>query len=175
MLGFAHPAVLLPSEMDKETTDGEVEHVLRHELAHVDRWDDWGNLAQQLIEGALHFHPAIWWISRQLSLEREIACDDHAIEAGGSPRAYALTLANVAIRMNQCRHSLAPGVSNNNSQLQQRITMILNAQRDRSPRLSRSRLGLFTATAAILAAIAINVRTAIGSGGESATTCLPSI
>jgi beta-lactamase regulating signal transducer with metallopeptidase domain len=157
VLGFAHPAILLPSEMDKETNDGEVEHVLRHELAHVDRWDDWGNLAQQVIEGALHFHPAIWWISRQLSLEREIACDDHAIEASSSPRAYALTLANVAIRMNQSRHSLSPGVSNNNSQLQQRITMILNAQRDRSPRLARSRLGLFTATAAILAAIAINV------------------
>jgi beta-lactamase regulating signal transducer with metallopeptidase domain len=157
LLGFAHPAVLLPAEMDKETRDGEVEHVLRHELAHVDRWDDWGNLAQQVIEGALHFHPAIWWISRQLSLEREIACDDHVIEASGRPRAYALTLANVAIRMNQNRHSLSPGVSNNNSQLQQRITMILNAQRDRSPRLARSRLGLFTATAAILAAIAINV------------------
>ncbi|HEY3857012.1 MAG TPA: M56 family metallopeptidase [Verrucomicrobiae bacterium] len=157
VLGFAHPAVLLPSEMDKETNDGDVEHVLRHELAHVDRWDDWGNLAQQIIEGALHFHPAIWWISRQLSLEREIACDDHVIEASGSPRAYALTLANVAIRMNQSRHSLSPGVSNNNSQLQQRITMILNARRDRSPHLARSRMGLFTATAAILAAIAINV------------------
>jgi beta-lactamase regulating signal transducer with metallopeptidase domain len=55
VLGFAHPAILLPAEMDNETTDGEVEHVLRHELAHLDRWDDWGNLAQQVIEGGAAF------------------------------------------------------------------------------------------------------------------------
>jgi len=142
--------------MDKDANEGEVEHVLRHELAHVDRRDDWGNLVQQLIQAALFFHPAVWWISARLSLEREIACDDCVLEASGRPRAYALTLANVASRMNHCRHLLAPGVSNNNSQLQQRITMILNTHRDRSPRLARSRLGFFTTATAIFAVLAIN-------------------
>jgi beta-lactamase regulating signal transducer with metallopeptidase domain len=155
VLGFIHPVVLLPAEMDMDANGDEVEHVLRHELAHVDRRDDWGNLAQQLIQAALFFHPAVWWISAKLSLEREIACDDHVLEASGQPRAYALTLANVASRMNQCRHLLAPGVSNNKSQLQQRITMILNTHRNRSPRLATSRLGLFTTATAILAVLAI--------------------
>ena len=49
VLGFIHPAVLLPGEMDEPTNRGEAEDVLRHELAHVDRWDDWGNLLQQII------------------------------------------------------------------------------------------------------------------------------
>jgi beta-lactamase regulating signal transducer with metallopeptidase domain len=155
VLGFVHPVVLLPTEMDKETNEGEVEHVLRHELAHVDRRDDWTNLAQQIIEAALFFHPAVWWISARISLEREIACDDHVLEASGQPRAYALTLANVAIRRSQCRHLLAPGVSNNSSQLQQRITMILNTNRNRSPRLAMSRLGVFTTATALLAVLAI--------------------
>ena len=156
VLGFVHPVVLLPAEMDKGANEGELEHVLRHELAHVIRRDDWGNLAQQIIQAALFFHPGVWWISRKLSLEREIACDDYVLEGSGGPRAYALTLANVASRMNHCRLMLAPGVSNNNSQLQQRITMILNTHRDRSPRLARSRLGFFTATTAMLAVLAIN-------------------
>jgi beta-lactamase regulating signal transducer with metallopeptidase domain/chaperonin cofactor prefoldin len=155
VLGFVHPVVLLPAEMDRAANEDEVEHVLRHELAHVDRRDDWGNLAQQLIQAALFFHPAVWWISSKLSLEREIACDDRVLDASPRPRAYALTLANIAIRMNHCRHLLAPGVSNNNSQLQQRITMILNTQRDRSPRLARSWLGIFTTATAMLAALAI--------------------
>ncbi|HEX3719693.1 MAG TPA: M56 family metallopeptidase [Verrucomicrobiae bacterium] len=155
VLGFVHPVVLLPAEMDSEADGGEVEHVLRHELAHVARRDDWGNLVQQLIEAALFFHPAVWWISTRLSLDREIACDDYVLEASGSPRAYALTLANMAGRMNHRRPLLAPGVSNNKSQLKQRITMILNAQRDRSPRLAKSRLGLFTTAAALLAVLAI--------------------
>jgi beta-lactamase regulating signal transducer with metallopeptidase domain len=156
VLGFVHPVVLLPAEMDKDANESEVEHVLRHELAHVDRRDDWGNLAQQFIQAALFFHPAVWWISARLSLEREIACDDYVLEGSARPRAYALTLANVASRMSHCQHLLAPGVSNNNSQLQQRITMILNTHRDRSPRLARSRLGFFTTTAALLAVLAIN-------------------
>ncbi|HEY3862172.1 MAG TPA: M56 family metallopeptidase [Verrucomicrobiae bacterium] len=155
VLGFFHPAVLLPAEMEQEANDSEIEHVLRHELAHVDRRDDWANLAQQVIQGALFFHPAIWWISARLSLEREVACDDHVLEASGGPRAYALTLANIASRMSQRGPLLAPGVSNNSSQLQQRITMILNTQRDRSPRLARRRLGLFAAATAALAVLAI--------------------
>jgi beta-lactamase regulating signal transducer with metallopeptidase domain len=156
VLGFVHPVILLPAEMDYSASDSEVEQVLRHELAHVNRRDDWGNLVQQLIQAALFFHPAVWWISAKLSLEREIACDDHVLEANGRPRVYALTLANLAGRMNHCRHLLAPGVSNNHSQLQQRITMILNTQRDHSPRLAGSRLGLFTTATAVLAALAIS-------------------
>jgi beta-lactamase regulating signal transducer with metallopeptidase domain len=156
VLGFVHPAVLLPVEMSEEASGDELEQVLRHELAHVARWDDWGNLAQQAIQAALFFHPAVWWISRRLSLEREIACDDQVLEASRRPRDYALTLANVACRMNQGRDLLAPGVSNNHSQLQQRITMILNTHRDRSPRLARSLLGVFTTATAILAVLAID-------------------
>src|SRR5581483_5540850 len=147
---------LLPAEMDKDAGDSDVEHVLRHELAHVDRWDDWGNLAQQFIQATLFFHPAIWWIGAKLSLEREIACDDRVLETSGRPRAYALTLANVASRMSRRRHLLAPGVSNNNSQLQQRITMILNTQRNRSPRLAGGRLGILATATAMLAVLAIN-------------------
>jgi beta-lactamase regulating signal transducer with metallopeptidase domain len=156
VLGFVHPVVLLPTEMDHDADEGEVAQVLRHELAHVDRRDDWGNLAEQIIQAALFFHPAVWWISARISLEREIACDDHVLGAGGSPRAYALTLANVASRMSHGRHLLAPGVSNSHSQLQQRITMILNTNRNISPRLARSRLGFFTTATAILAVLAIN-------------------
>jgi beta-lactamase regulating signal transducer with metallopeptidase domain len=156
VLGFVHPVVLLPEDMDKDANVSEVEHVLRHELAHVDRWDDWGNLAQQFIQAALFFHPAIWWISTRLTLEREIACDDRVLDGHERPRAYALTLANVASRMTHGRPSLAPGVSNNNSQLQQRITMILDKNRDRSPRLAKSRLGFITTATALLAVLAIS-------------------
>ncbi|HWY78506.1 MAG TPA: M56 family metallopeptidase [Verrucomicrobiae bacterium] len=179
VLGFAHPVVLLPADMDYEANEAEVEHVLRHELAHIERRDDWSNLTQQAFLAVLFFHPAVWWISSRLSLEREIACDDHVIEASGRPRAYALTLANFAARINRTRHLLAPGVSNNNSHLQQRINMILNTKRDRSPRLARIRLGFFTTVTAILAVLSINALprlvlaqqpAAASAGGVTAST-----
>src|SRR5207247_2484980 len=81
-------------------------------------------------------HPAVWWISKRLSLEREIACDDYVLQSSAQPHAYALLLANLAARLQRCPPLLAPGASNNKTQLQQRIDMILNTRRNTSPRLA---------------------------------------
>jgi bla regulator protein blaR1 len=150
VLGFFKPMILLPSDADLET-----EPVLRHELAHVRRRDDWANLVQHFIKALFFFHPAIWWVSKRISLEREIACDDQVLESTRRPKAYALLLANLAGRMQPS--VLAPGVSTNQSQLEQRIDMILNTNRNTSPRLAKVRLGLLGTAAALVAASAIYV------------------
>jgi beta-lactamase regulating signal transducer with metallopeptidase domain len=151
LLGFLHPVILLPANGTVEIS----EPVLRHELAHVCRRDDWANLVQQLIKAIFFFHPAVWWISRELTLEREIACDDHVLEQGGRPKAYALLLTDLAGRLHGGTPLLAPGVSDNKTQLQKRIVMILNTSRNTSPRLARTRLGLVTSAAVLLAVAAI--------------------
>jgi beta-lactamase regulating signal transducer with metallopeptidase domain len=152
VLGFLHPVILLPTEqMDLS----EAEQILRHELAHVRRRDDWANLLQHFILAAFPFHPAVWWISRRLSLEREIACDDYVLQSSAHPHAYALLLANLAARMQRCPPLLAPGASNNKTQLQQRIDMILNTRRNTSPRLAATWLTFMASTAALFAVIAI--------------------
>ena len=114
-LGFFRPVILLPEEHAVAPVPPETEHILRHELAHVRRRDDWANLAQNFVQAALFFHPAVWWISRRLSLEREIACDDYVLQRGAGPRVYALLLADLAGRIK--RHDLvfAQGVSSSKS------------------------------------------------------------
>ena len=154
LLGFFKPMVLLhvnEAERESEAT----EQILRHELAHLNRGDDWLNLIQQCTHAALFFHPAVWWIGKQLSLEREIACDDFVLQRGGTRRAYALLLTDLAQRMQRRPLLLAPGASNNKSQLQQRIKMILDTKRNASPYLAKSRLGLITSAAALAAVLAI--------------------
>ena len=69
-----------------------VEHlraVLAHELAHVRRYDHLVNLCQMLVEALLFFNPAVWWLSRQIRIEREACCDAAAIAASGGPHDYA--------------------------------------------------------------------------------------
>jgi beta-lactamase regulating signal transducer with metallopeptidase domain len=149
VLGFFKPQILLPAEPVLEVS----EPVLRHELAHVRRGDDWANLIQHCIKSLFFFHPAIWWVSNRISLEREIACDDEVLQSTLRPRAYALLLADLAGRIQPS--VLAPGVSTNQSQLKQRIDMILNSKRNTSPRLAKLRLGLLATTAALLAVAAI--------------------
>ncbi len=148
LLGFLHPVILLPAEERLES--GEAELVLRHELAHVRRRDDWANLVQHFILAVFFFHPAVWWISKKLSLEREIACDDHVLQQNGRPQAYALLLANLAARLQRGLPLLAPGSSNNKTQLKQRIDMILNTHRNTSPRLAKTWLAFITSAAALL-------------------------
>jgi beta-lactamase regulating signal transducer with metallopeptidase domain len=151
LLGFMKPVVLLPQPEPGPDDLVKTKQIICHELAHVRRRDDWLNLVQHSLEAAVFFQPVVWWISKQLSLEREIACDDLVLHQGGRPRAYALLLTELAGRLNGPRALIAPGVSASHSQLKQRINMILNTNRNISPCLALSRAGLLTSTAALLA------------------------
>ena len=154
-LGFFHPLILLPEEYANGPEAPEAEQILRHELAHVRRYDDWANLAQNFLQAVLFFHPAVWWINKRLSLEREIACDDYVLQRGAGPRAYALLLADLAGRLKRQDLVFAQGVSSSKSQLQQRINMILNTRRNTSPGLAKARLGFVTASAALISLLAL--------------------
>jgi len=150
LLGFFNPVVLLPQPEPGEDDLAKTKQIICHELAHVRRRDDWLNLVQHSLEAVIFFQPVVWWISKRLSLEREIACDDLVLHQGGRPRAYALLLTELAGRINGPRALIAPGVSANHSQLKQRINMILNTNRNISPRLAVTRAGLLTSTAVLL-------------------------
>jgi hypothetical protein len=150
-LGFVRPTILLPADIANQPDPGEAREVLRHELAHVRRYDDWTNLVQHLVRAIFFFHPVVWWIGERLSLEREIACDDYVLHQGGERRNYALILTSLASRLRPGTPMLAPGVSNNNSQLQQRISMILNTRRNSSPGLAKGPLAtILTATGLVV-------------------------
>jgi len=95
-IGFFHPTVVIPRWLYGELPEDELNQVVLHELAHLARWDDWTNLAQKLVRAALFFHPAVWWIDRELSLEREMACDDAVIAATKNPDSYARCLTMLA-------------------------------------------------------------------------------
>jgi beta-lactamase regulating signal transducer with metallopeptidase domain len=95
-IGLMKPAVILPSWVMQELSAEELNQILLHELAHLQRWDDWTNLAQKLVKALFFFHPAVWWIEKQVSLEREMACDDAVVAETASPRAYAECLARLA-------------------------------------------------------------------------------
>jgi beta-lactamase regulating signal transducer with metallopeptidase domain len=97
VVGILRPVILLPPAVLAGWSPQQVEMVLLHELAHVRRWDNLVNLLQRIVESLLFFHPAVWWLSRQVRLERECACDDVVLARGGDRRLYAETLASLAL------------------------------------------------------------------------------
>jgi beta-lactamase regulating signal transducer with metallopeptidase domain len=95
-IGLVKPAIIFPSWIVQELSAEELNQILLHELAHLRRYDDWTNLAQKLVKALFFFHPAVWWIEKQISLEREMACDDAVVAETARPRAYAECLAHLA-------------------------------------------------------------------------------
>ncbi len=93
VLGVLRPVLLLPAAIITELPPDCLEAILAHELAHIRRHDYLVNLVQMLVEAALFFNPAVWWISRQIRREREACCDALAVTATGQPLTYAEALA----------------------------------------------------------------------------------
>ncbi|MCB9744886.1 MAG: M56 family metallopeptidase [Alphaproteobacteria bacterium] len=78
VVGLSRPTVLLPRAAIEGLSPAQLRAVLAHELSHVQRGDAWVNLGQCLAEALLFFHPAVWWISSCVRMEREHCCDDAA-------------------------------------------------------------------------------------------------
>lgn len=90
------PVILLPIGILNALSTAEVEAILLHELAHIRRWDYLVNCFQLVLEVLYFYHPAVWWIGRQVRESREHCCDDLALKLGGSdPLEYAQALTNL--------------------------------------------------------------------------------
>lgn len=90
--GFIKPIILLPISLLTGLTPEQFEAIIAHELAHIKRNDYLINIVQTLIDTVFFFHPGVWYISAQIRKERELACDDIALNLTKDPVAYAKAL-----------------------------------------------------------------------------------
>ncbi|RKG73182.1 M56 family metallopeptidase, partial [Corallococcus exercitus] len=91
-LGWLKPVVLVPTATLTGLAVRELELVLAHELAHIRRHDFAVNMVQTLVETLLFYHPAVWWMSQVIRVERENCCDDLAVRQGPGALPYARAL-----------------------------------------------------------------------------------
>jgi len=136
VIGCLRPVILLPAASLMGLTPVQLEAVLAHELAHIRRLDYFMNILQMVTETLLFYHPAVWWTSRRIRLERELCCDDLAVRSCGD----ALTYARALTALEKLRVE-TPGLAmaSTNGPLLYRIQRILGTsslERQRSWRLS---------------------------------------
>lgn len=101
-VGIFRPVVIVPAALLARMPAELLEALLAHELAHIRRHDYLVNLLQTLVESLLFYHPAVWWLSHRIRIERELIADDIAASAIGEPRRLALALSALD------RHAAAP-------------------------------------------------------------------
>jgi hypothetical protein len=97
VMGVAQPCLLLPASLVTGQPVGHLQAVLAHELAHIRRRDYLVNLGQLVIEALFFFNPFVWWISRQIRVEREACCDALAVSVTRSPADYSQALVDLAL------------------------------------------------------------------------------
>ncbi|WP_084069411.1 M56 family metallopeptidase [Paraburkholderia heleia] len=91
-IGWWRPLVLVPAALLTRMPPDLLEAVLAHEVAHIKRADYLVNLLQSVNEALLFYHPAVWWLSRQIRIERECVADQIAATLIQNPRRLALAL-----------------------------------------------------------------------------------
>lgn len=124
MIGFLKPVILLPIAMFNNLTAEQLEAILLHELAHVKRNDYLLNIFQSIVETILFFNPFVWWISRNIRLEREHCCDDLVLAGQVQPLHYAKAL--VALEEYRLTvNALAMAAADNKQHLFHRIKRIM--------------------------------------------------
>jgi beta-lactamase regulating signal transducer with metallopeptidase domain len=140
-IGVLWPLIIVPEDLSATLSEAEFESIVAHELAHIKRWDYATNLCQRLIQAYLFFHPAVWLISKQLLIERELACDDWAVKLTGEPRRYASCLTRLAELLRTRKPlTLATGIIFGKHVVSRRIEMILNTDRNATTSVSKPAL-----------------------------------
>jgi beta-lactamase regulating signal transducer with metallopeptidase domain len=141
-IGIVRPVVLVPAGILTGLRAEQIDSLLAHELAHVARRDCLASLGQALAETLLFYHPAVWWVSHRIRVEREHACDDLAVAATGDAAAYARALLEL-----EERRALVPtlAMAADGARLRDRVTRLFpvpDSEANRSPRWLAAALAL---------------------------------
>lgn len=157
--GWLKPVILMPAAALAGLSTPQFEAVLAHELAHIRRNDYLMNLLATAVETLLFYHPAVWWISRQIRTEREHCCDDLAVSACGDP----LVLARALVELEQLRGAgVQLAMAASGGSLSRRIRRLVDphAAPQRGPSAWFAALA-FIASAAVLLTWGIETPTAL--------------
>ena len=178
VFGGRQPAIAVSPGLIEALSVRELDLVLMHEWAHVQRYDDVANAIQQVVRSVFGMHPGVRWCVRQLDLQRELACDARVVHETGSSKAYAACLARLAEMVNvRGGVALAPGVLAG-SHLAARVQAVLRAR----PRVSQwQKYGFVTTGISVLGAVAAStaqvaaVRAPVQAAAEMVANVLPQV
>jgi beta-lactamase regulating signal transducer with metallopeptidase domain len=173
VVGVIQPVLAIPLSMLTGLPPEALRAVLAHELAHIRRHDYLLNLVQMAIEAVLFFNPAVWWISRQIRIEREACCDAMAAKMLERPLALAEALSLWAERVH-AGSALAVAFAGDGRRgprlLLDRIRRLLQpGYRPQLPLSPMGLLGFFMATAIALGGLSCGMKAVVDLAAKALT------
>jgi beta-lactamase regulating signal transducer with metallopeptidase domain len=185
-VGFWKRTIILPAWALRELSPEDLNVILLHEFAHLQRGDDWTNLIQKIVRALFFFHPAVWWIENRLSVEREMACDDAVLAATANPHGYAACLVSLlekslAHRVPERSWSMAQAAVHRAREASLRLAQILDKNRPVATRVWKPALCMIGTFSMVCLAVlphapefvAVDRGTAISHPVDSVASSLP--
>ncbi len=154
IFGYIKPQLLLPQHFLDTLNIDELKCVFLHELGHMKRHDIGVSWLVTVFQITYWFNPLVWHAFHHLRADQEAACDAYVLSRLKQvrPTDYAQTIVNLLERFVQNRQlpSLA-GIIENRSQIDRRISMILDYKRITLKKTLVSVLMLFILICAFIA------------------------
>ena len=165
LVGIFRPVILLPQGIEKQLSPAEMNTILAHELCHWRRHDNLLAAVHMLVEALFWFFPLVWWLGARLNAERERACDENVLAAGGDPVIYAQSILKVCRLYLQSPLACAAGVSGGG--LKQRMDEIMENRFLARLNVLKKSLLASCAAAAIVAPLSLGLLTASPAQGPA--------
>jgi TonB family protein len=132
VVGWLRPVVLIPVSAIAGLAPQQLDALIMHELAHIQRHDALINIFLLVVETILFYQPAVWWVNRRIRIERENCCDDLAVLRCGDALMYVEALASLESGRFPPRLALAA----NGGKLRNRVARLLGVPSDNPQRYS---------------------------------------
>lgn len=134
VIGLFKAKIILPSSIAMRLPETQLQAILLHEYAHIQRKDNWFALFQELLAILFWWSLVIRILNKKIHVEREIACDLRAAAKLESGKQYAQSLVDCAkLMVNEHRNVLAMGLFSKKKELSNRVGEVLKNTASKRP------------------------------------------
>ncbi len=119
--------ICIPERALEELDQSLMEALFAHELAHIKRRDPEWLIAVSAFESVFFFQPLNWIAARAIRTAAEEECDRAAVELVGEGHALARCLVEVASWVRRARPVAVPGMAEQGTRLEERVSRLVAA------------------------------------------------
>jgi beta-lactamase regulating signal transducer with metallopeptidase domain len=120
--------IMLPESLAENGSRQELQFAIAHEWSHIERGDWWLWSLANLLRAAFLFHPAVWWLRREVRLCQDFLADARAADQPGCRIDYAEFLTKQATIRRQPVLAAGLGMRGRRSELYQRVLLLVKQE-----------------------------------------------
>ncbi len=173
LFGIVRPVIVLPREISQHLAPSQLAAIIDHEVCHWRRRDNLTAVLHMAVMALFWFYPLVWWIGARLIAERENACDEKVIQAGGDRQTYAEGILKICQFYVGRGPLCVPGVSGGD--LKKRIESIMTSRLPLKLPLAKKILLVSAACLALAGPVAIGLAFSLEAVAQSAKIVDPAV